>query len=642
MDLLGGIEKLWLAQIERARKHKNRVFDETARRAWQYYGDGNHLNVLYLENASKTDAGYVAMPDFPVTCNLTAEFVRMMLPYVHNRVPVRLVTPRRPPMPPILSQFFPNTQEVPDLIRSHLMKWVLNYTPDTFDLDAQGRLATTEALVKGRGLVWHEMHRGLVGSFAESVDYLLTDPDAEQFRNCAFIVRERLTPVWQKAQEYSLDVEKLQKCSGEVYSQKQSARIDSIADGTTQGTRDKLGHGDLVLTYQIYSRMGIGHRFVGAESTMKDLTAVFDAMGDHIFLEICPGYGSPLNLPQEVLSQATTEAEIKARLSWPIAFYGSEMEPWPCTPLDFYVHPRRSWPSSPLEPALPLQAKIDYYYSYVMGRVRRTCRDIIIANKAIGEALKEALRSGPDQSVVMTDLDVQEIQNLIHILQFPPVNKDIYEAIRLSSDAFRQSTGLVELMYGAASRAMRSAEEASNMQSNMSIRPEDMADQVENWHARIAAKEAAATRMHVGPEMFVRMASPQQADGSPFPDQASMQMAQMWAALVNTQDPYDAASEMLYSVEAGTGRKRNLRKMMDDVNGLLQNFGQQAMQIYTTMGDPRIINEMIYLWGDAHQADTSKMMLPPAPPPPPPPPPGGPPQEGPPPEQGPPQQPPPQ
>jgi hypothetical protein len=621
MDILGAIEGLWLGQIERAKKVKKKQFGETAERAWKYYGDGNH-NFLYEENSKNTGESRISMPLFPVTCNLTAEYVRMMLPYIHNKAPARRVAvrpnpfealfqppqqpqfgqqPGMPPQPPPV-----NPQDVAKRFTASALNYMLSYTPDRHDLRAQCRSCVTESLVKGRGVAWHEFEHGLPGSFFDSVDNLLVDPDAEQLRHAAFIVRVRRRPVWAVAEEFGIPREQIR--GSYTSGQKQAQNSFEVSLGSESGDRDKELSADVVKYYEVYSRMGVGHKFVGVADEIKQAGTLLDAVGEHAYLAILPGFGSPLNLPKDSLSEATTAEDITSRLSWPVAYFGNVIDPWPCTCLDYYVHPRQAWPSSPLEPSLPLQAFMDYAYSFLMARLRSTCRDIIIASKAIDSALTKALKYGRDQEVVFHDGTNQDIENLIHVLQFPPVNRDIYEVLRMVEQAFRQSTGLVELMYGANSRAMRSAEEASVLQTNMSIRPEDMADMVEDWHSRMSGKEAAAMRLHVPGAMFAKCAGDVTPANSPMPSQLAM----AWDLYVAPQglDPYDAASEMLYTVDAGTGRKRNLQKEMSDVKEAMSFMFGPSLQHYQQSGDPKLVNGLLKWWSDSHQADSSVMMMP--------------------------------
>jgi len=479
-------------------------------------------------------------------------------------------------------------------MRSQLMQWLLNYTPDMFDYRTLARTSVTESLVRGRGIVWHEMERGLCGSFPDTTDNLLLDPDAESLRTCAYAIRIRRRPAWQVARDFGLDAARLK------------AAYDSRQNESRRETvLDDVGASDCITYYEVYSRMGTGARFLGASEELRRVAPMLEQAGEHVYLAILPGFGL-LNLPEESLSDATTVEEIQTRLAWPIAFWGDYVDPWPFTCLDYYPHPRRCWPSPPLEPALPLQAFLDYAYSYVMTRLRSTARDLILTNKALEEPVRNAILYGEDQCVVPSESMSSEIDELVHILKFPPVNRDMYEVLALVERRFREATGLIELAYGNVQRQMRSASEAQVLQQNMSVRPEDLADCVENWHSRVASKEAIATRLYVDGETFAMLAGERTPEGAPAPGP----LAQAWSALVTTQDPYDAASQMLYTVEAGSGRKKNLAKQQADITEAMNFMFGPSMQYYQATGDPTLINGLLDEWGESRQADVTRMRLP--------------------------------
>ncbi len=532
---------------------------------------------------------------------MTAEFVRMMLPYLHHRAPARTVQPRTEPLPEPLRQMVPAGQNThADMLRAHMMQWLLNYTPDMFDLRGQASVAVTESLVKGRGVMWHEMDRGFCGSFPDSTDNLLLDPDAESLRQCAFAVRVRYRPAWAVAQDFGADA---QEIKGAYDSHQNDARAELERAGRpTSGEEGAAG--DVVKYYEVYSRMGVGSRFIGVSDELRAVGELLESVGPHVYLAILPGYGI-LNLPKDRLSEATSYDEIKARLQWPIRCWGDYNDPWPFTCLDFYPHPRRCWPSPPLEPALPLQEFLDYGYSYAIGRLRSTARDLIFTSKSLEPEIREAILRGEDQVVVPFDGTAKDIKELVHILQFPELNSDMYELLAIVERRFREATGLIELAYGSVSRQMRSAEEATVLQQNMSLRPEYLADCVENWHATMASKEAIATRLYVSGDTFARLAGERTPDGSPFPGPLSM----AWSQLVSTDDPSEAASQMLYSVESGSGRKKNLLKQASDINEAMGFMFAPAMQLYQGTGDPTLLNGLLLQWGESRQADVSGMLM---------------------------------
>lgn len=608
-DLLSSICSVWTGQIERAKKVKERQFDKTARRAWKFYGDSDHEFLFRSPDGSVAvgdDRPLLRRPDYVVSVNLVSEYCRMMLPYIHYRIPHRQVQPRRPMMPVSLLPFAPmlDQQRQQDAVVSDLLGWVLNYTPSLFRLFEQTRLASTEALVKGRGIVWHEMVDGLVGSFYDTVDDLLVDPDSEQWHQAGWICRRRRLPAHVVSEIYRIPTNKIR---GSMTSERSEARHDA-EDQTYGANRNDPDAKDICTFYEVYSRIGLGGAFDTSSPELKAVSK--DAVGRHVYLAVMPGMDSPLNFHRDSIDVETlTEEDVKSRLAWPIPFHGNYVNPWPCTPLDFYRHPRRNWPTSPLESSLPLQTFIDVVCSFLMGRVSRTCRDLIFASEGLDSRILDALRYGKDQEVITHDQTNAELHNLAHVLQFPSVNPDLFKTLELAQELFRQNTGLVELMYGASSRQMRSSAEAQIKQQNMSVRPEDMADRVESWMTDIAAAEATGTRLLVSPQRFGELAGEPSAMGMLGP------LSQAWSQLVNTDDPRRAAAELAYTVEAGSGRKKNLGQMIEDMGNAMQFIMPHAVTYMQMSGDPSLVNGLIRRWGEVHQFDVNDMMIPPPPPP---------------------------
>ena len=74
---------------------------------------------------------------------------------------------------------------------------------------------------------------------------------------------------------------------------------------------------DLMVYFEIYSRMGLGHRMHEKFNKHIELTAdILDEFGDNIRLIISDDYDYPLNVPEPVLEKGSME-EIAERLSWP-------------------------------------------------------------------------------------------------------------------------------------------------------------------------------------------------------------------------------------------------------------------------------------------------------------------------------------
>jgi hypothetical protein len=618
MKLLEQICDLWLKQVDLCKQRKWDQFGKTAQKAWGFLGKS--YRELYLTKGEDNDEfPQITGPFYKTRLNKSREFVSLMLPYVHQRVPNRRVSPRRPELPPDLLlelsaqgvQVAPSTTSE-EKLRAYLMEWWLNYLPGEYNLNREARTAIQEALVKGRGLVWHEMVDGPYGeipaSYYDSVDNLLIDADCVQMRDAGFIIRRRRRQVWKVAEEFDIDPEKLRGQATSVLAQAMHAANDSPY------TSDEK-KGDICVYYEVWSRMGVGHRLVGASEEMKQVADALDAIGPYVHLVIAPGVPYPLNLPPELVENGViSQEEIRARLEWPIAFFDdAASNPWPCTCLDFYPNCDNPWASSPLEAGLVMQVFLDHLYSFIMTRVRSTCRDIIVLSKGLEEEVKTAIESGVDQVIAQYNGEAGvDIAKLIQIVKFEPVNRDLWQVVAIIERAFEQATGISPLLAGGQPAAVdRSAAATQARETRLSSRPDDFADMVEDWMSRIAAKEAQATRLYVGPDVVAPLFNEDPAGL----DTGVSVLTQYWATLVNTDDPAVAAAELSYTVESGSGRRKNRGKLVSDVTQLVQTLGPSYLQL-AAGGNPDPINGLIGLIGEAYEMPVSGLMFPAIAPPP--------------------------
>jgi hypothetical protein len=614
MKLLEQICDLWLKQVDLCKKRKWDQFDRTAQKAWGFLG--KTYSELYLARGEENDEfPHIKGPFYKTRLNKSREFVSLMLPYIHQRVPNRLVSPRRPELPQELLQelMMQGVQVAPtttfeERMRAYLMQWWLNYLPGEYNLNREARTAIQEALVKGRGVVWHEMVEGPYGeipaSYYDSVDNLLIDADCVQMRDAGFIIRRRQRQVYRVAEEYGIDPEKLR---GQATSALQQA-LSAIHE-PAYTTNDESKKGDICVYYEVWSRMGVGHRLVGASEEMKEVSDALDAIGPYVHLVIAPGVPHPLNLPPDLIEGGIiSQEEIIKRLEWPIAFFDdAASNPWPCTVLDFYPNCDNPWASSPLEAGLAMQVFLDHLYSFIMSRVRSTCRDIIVLSKALEEEVKTAIESGVDQVIAQYNGEPGvDLQKLIQIVKFEPVNRDLWQVVSIVERAFEQATGISPLLAGAQPPAVdRSAAATQARESRLSSRPDDFADMVEDWMSRIAAKEAQATRLYVGPDVVAPLFNE---------DPAGMEtgvsaMTQYWATLVNTDDPAVASAELSYTVESGSGRRKNRQKLVADMTQLSQTLVQPYLQLAMS-GNPGPINALLGLIGEAYEMPVAGLMFP--------------------------------
>ncbi len=608
MDLLKHIVELWLQQLEAAEKAKEKQFGMAARQAWQYLG--RDYQPLYYEAEHEFPDAEEGLSK-PVIVGKSAEFVALMLPYIHAKVPHRLVSPSRPPLTPKLMQILGGEVakhrqllDSQDSIRAWQLEFWLNYiTREGYDLAQEVRCALPEVLVKGAAVLWTELTEGPYGlmpaSFYDSIDSLYIDPDTERLQDAAFIIRKRRMSVWRIAERFGIDPETLR---GQYDSNLQRSIVASSGAPASE-------EGDVGEYYEIWSRMGIGHKLVDASDELKDARGQMDALGQHVYLAVMRGVPHPLNLPPHIIEQEDWADELKTRMAWPIAFFEEISDPWPCSVVQFYPNSHNPWAQSPLAGGLQCQIFLDKLYYFMMRRVRSTCRDIIVTSETLSEAVKKAIESGRD--LEMVDVAGEpgiDLSKLIEILEFPPVNKDLWSMVQLVERQFERATGMTPLLSGAQPDSTpRSATDVRAREGHITSRPDDFADLVEAWSSRIAAKEAQATRLYIEPPYELFGEAGPNAEGQ-LPPESILSAA--WTKLVMTEDPVVAASELSYTVEAGSGRRRNKQKQAADAAQLMQVLSQPYLQYGFTTGRFEPFNNLIQKLGEAQDIPLDNVGLP--------------------------------
>jgi hypothetical protein len=633
------LANLWLEKVEIARKYKQSVFGEDADEITRLYS-GSH-DFIYDERYIKTSPGMRVTPGsddetglrptFGMTVNKAAELVQIYGPVLYHRNPVRTVTPRQVPsdaidslasLDPALAQFVmqgaSRTMGVRK-IRAALMQAVLNYTPNELPgggLKSHVRASIVEALLKGRGCLWTELYVSpsgasqIVGSFYDSVDNLLIDPDATSMLDAKWIARRHILPVWQAEDEYGLPRGSL-KAHAESY--------DSLARSNTDygaATKRRMGQtNDLVCLYEIFSKMGIGDQLAGSQTESEYRTQArqvmrdrFDQFGPFVRLVACKGCNYFLNIPP---SSRSDDEEIGSRLAWPIPFY--QDGEWPVSCIDFHLNPNIPWPISHLNFARGEMKCMDWVASFIMGKIRTTCRDFVAVIEAADEEIKRTIQYGSDLSILSLKGSTHKtISEMIQFLQHPPMNGDLLTVFNLAESLFEKRTGLTDLAYGMSPHQFRSAAESQLKGDATKARPDDMASKVEDWMTACARKEAMANRWLMKAEDIAPLL------GQEF---AVLWMQYVWSASID-----EVVRELDYRVEAGSARKPNRdweASTLDESAHVLLPALQQLWQ----MGNPLPFNAWISKWAQSRDMDPTPFLVGPPPPPPPPPPPQAPPPE---------------
>lgn len=640
------ITETWVKKIEQGLRYK-RPFSEDAREAMNFF-DGPH-NWMWRDSYSRGETGYVnsiSPPAFRMQCNKVFELVKLFAAVIYHRNPNRVVSttkyplidpsilgfqPPQPGMPPD-----PQSMQLMEMMRAHdeqeklkdniskLMQAYLNYTPDVLNLKDHSRMVVDEAMIKGMGVWWTElveMEGGpgeqpyrMVGSFYDSIDNLVIDGDFDEMENMLWCARRCVHPLEVVAAEYGIDPETLKP------------HVDGSREiRTDREIRDKklkAGSTNQLVTYwKIWSKTGFGDRLKDAP---KELRGVFDALGKYSYIVVCEGCPFPLNVPPEVMDEPVDEAigvpqSLLSRAAWPVPYY-AEPNGWPFTDLAFHRKPNYAWPISPIKPGIGELRFINFALSWMATRIATASETLIGVSKAAEQDFKDQLlapSTGGFKLLEISETLGRSIQDLVSVFQLPNISRDMWEIVSAVMELFDKRTGLTELVYGQTNKAYRSAAEAQIKQENVSIRPDDMYNTLENAMSLLARREALAARWLLEPSDVLPALGP---IGSA-----------AWQQYVAARSVTEITRDFHYRVESGSSRKPNKATRVEQMQAALQVLGPVLQQMIPAgIVDP--FNALVSDWADSMDIDASPYMVPPPPPPPPMPMPGEPPPGGAPPE----------
>ncbi len=622
--LLAGLCAMWIEKIRVATERKKKLFQDDADEALKFYRppDGNYNFVYHGDTAGSTGVGHdVQEPSFKMTLNKVAELVEIFGPILYAKNPTRQVNPRNPPAipgsaipDPFLAQLLAQKEMLRtenDQLKSDLLSAYLNWTPNELGLKDEVERAIDEAIIKGRGCLWTtvvippESDQKIVGSAYDSVDFLQIDPDAEKPEDAWWIARKRCHPVWEVERRFGLEKGSLKDKAG-YESYNQQAEVDS---SKSEFDRQKGWTNDLMVYWEIYSRMGCGGRFSGspAELETDSLPGDMDAFsksidpicGDYIYLAVAPHVEYPLNLPPDVQKLEDGMATVKDKLKWPVPFYRNKKQPWPVSLLDFHPVPRSVWPMSHIKPAMGELRFLCWAYSFVACKIKNTLRDIVAVLKEMSEQFKINVLEGVDLSLVELDTNNRDIKECVQILQFPQMNADIWKIIEAVETNFDKRVGLNEVFYGKTSRQDRSATESDIKSQSMNIRPDDMAERVESWMTEAARKEGLAARMLLAP-----------ADVLPV---LGLTASALWATHVSSADPM-IFRELEYRIEAGSSKKPNRERDQANADSAMQVLLPVFDRFAQGTGQLGPMNNLLDFWAKTRDIAPGLLTLPPPPP----------------------------
>jgi hypothetical protein len=598
--------------------------------------DGPH-NWFWKDTYARHEYGYnrtIAPPAFRMQVNRVFEAVKLFGSVIYHRNPVRTVTPAKYPFvsPEVVGvvdeqSMMAYQQAAQDTIQrteirkiaALLMERYLNYTPNELDLKTHSRRVVDEAIIKGMGVWWTEMVTlpgsdiGVIGSFADSVDNFTMDPDATEIEDITWCARRCTHPIDVVARQYGLDRDQLKghldgakPIDGEGDNQ-----IFTEEDQTYKGR--KAGKSNELVTYwKIWSKTGLGDRL---KDTPKELVGTFDAVGDNCYIVVCEGIPYTLNMPPSALEEQVDEATgmppgLFRAVQWPIPFW-AEANGWPFVALDFHRKPGYVWPISHIKPGIGELRFLNFAMSFIAQRVATSCETLLGVSKAADQDIKDQILSQSEKGFKVVEISEtlgRSVNDLISVFQLPEVSPELWRIVDAVAQQFDKRVGLTELAYAMTSSQIRSATEANVKAEQLSVRPDDMANRLEDAMSLLARREALAARWLLRPQDVDSIVGPLGAAA--------------WAQHIASMDPATVAREFEYRVEAGSARKPNKATRVEQMQAALQTLGP-ILQGLVPMGMVDPLNALISDWADSLDIDAKPYLLPPPPPPPPPPGPPG-------------------
>lgn len=597
----------WIEVVRHAQRHKETVFQRAADECQQFYDGPKSWTDLMGSDVSPVfgDVDQMSLT-FQVTLNKAFEYVSLFGPSLYQHNPNRTVRPRVPvSVPPMLLGANPAIAQSIAMqdslalqvngVRGHTLEAYLNWSALHNNLDSESRSAINEALIQGRGCLWTELYQPpgspfrVVRSTFDPVRNLIVDPDADRIENASWIARRRVRPAWKVEREYGLR-------PGSLHRNLESHAVQSqlLADESLKYDRARGFSGDLVVYWQIWSKMGIGGRLPGVR---RAIAAPLEMFGDFVHIAVAENTPFLLNMGPDLVNDpsfSSDSSRVFDAVAWPIPLWAGGG--WPVATLDFFSVPDSPWPRPPLRAAMGELKFLNWAISFLMGKLRNSSRDFLVMRKSASEEMKQAVLEGRDLTLLELEADHPgTIRDIVDFLQHPQVNGDMWRLIEIVETLFDKRVGLNELMYGQTRTQIRSAQEAEIRNQNTSVRPDDMSHTVEEWQSRVAANEAIAARYHLHSQDVSQVIG--QLGGW------------VWDQLVHTKDPVLASHQLEYRIESGSTRRPNKSAIRDQATESMQAIGPLLQQYATATGDLGPLNNLLYDFAESRDVDPSRYQL---------------------------------
>lgn len=603
---LNPIVQSWTAKIKNAKQHKYENFGKWADLGAKFF-DGAMNDVMWDDNkAVSTDpeVGFLARsakgwkPTFRMTYNRMFEAVALFAPSMYFKNPNAQVTPQSVPEvdPAIALGATPEMLQDPMFVAyaeqqvmmmqqqqqmeaafrksvASVYGTYLNWLQKAAAKKRESRMAICEALIKGASYLWtdiiHESGSGtpVVTSQHISCDDIFKDPDAAHPRDVTWVARRCLLPVNKVEEKFGLRPGSL-KGHVQSYSQKSEAQSQNAPKMASVGRTH-----DLIEFYEVYSKNGFGQ--LHNQSLARQLPVDPSAWGKYCRIVVADGVPYPLNIPPEYWQQFDPYGEeFFQAVSWPWPAWQSEPsgEGWPFVEFSLYEKAKSIWPVSIFKSVAGEMRFINWVLSFLADRIACSCQTIVAVAEHAKAKIREDLmgNSAPFAVVELSEIMGKSINEVIGFLQAPDLGTEIWQVVAAIDDKIDKRLGLTALLYGNTPTQMRSAQEASVKEQMVSIRPDDMANTVEDRLSDVIQNEAQCANFLLSGQEVA-------------PVVGSMG-AMIWDQLREQRDPCEIILSYVFRIEGGSSRKPNkderakkLQEMGQVAGPLIQQFALQGM-----------------------------------------------------------------
>jgi len=584
---LGGLCQQWRELIQKAKEQRHEEFGKYAEETGKFF-DSAH-NWMWKEEYAKAEEGFLRqdgnqrLPGFMVTINKISDAVDLYGPSLMQRYPQVDVSPNFQPLvnPESLMldpeadeqamMLWQQIQQDREMTHAHrettaeIAESYLNWLQVEAKKKAHARRCITDAIVSGLGVLYHELFwpRGGDIKYPRSRfirwSQLIKDPDAECPEDVQWIAIEWTVPTNLLERKFGL-------MPGSLQGKMQSAQSQVSRAGRNDAKNNRRSKSwDLTTYWEVYSKNGFGARLKNSKDIPSEVKALVEEWGDFCYLAVADNCQYPLNIPTEALVSESPE-DIFERAHWPIPFYqdSGAGEDWPVTELYFKENPAGKWPISIFKPLIGEIRFVNWVMSFLADKTAQSATEYIGVLKSVADDIQQqiATQRGAFQLLKVDGTAGRRIDELISFLRKPDFDVNLWRMATEVMDIIEKGSGVTELLYGQMSRQMRSAEEASVLQGNATIRPDDMASKTDDWYSLAAKKEWQAAVWLLDPEDTINVLGP----------------AGSWVFgnRIQTEEFSTVSGDYNYRLVAGSARKPNKAQREQS----LLRLGQAAMQYW--------------------------------------------------------------